>query len=825
MNQHLNQKRKREENTKKDKVTQIKRNLEIIGEMFQKEEIVNLFNGLCKFTYDELSKFYQNVANKEFLSLTYNEIKAKEPISLNTNALKYDPIQALTQQSNSLTQITSQHIDNIDQIIIKNTPAKIINYSLMNNNSDTTTNTNSNAVAPNDNNSAQVNDTHNTNNEQDNNNNNNSSNSNTNKETNVHLTDYFNTISLNLKSILHEDTLLLSVSQIQNIIHIYSKFIHISNKLSADEDNTLLSIIQNQSSLNNIYILFSYWLNTEYTLSAESKEFFRYEALLEKMLSLLSDEHFITRSNTTNTESASSFNTFISNIPCYNKTFIDYIISYHINYYTGNYTYIKTECTKYDITELIPYLDSFTTIYSNITNNEDKVLKGNKTEYKLKLLNCFINLTMNDSQQFNLKAITYLLNNITVISLDTDEFIKSTVVNALKEISTLTETIPENAKFDTNDSTLFIEKRLPLFLMLCSRTIDLIQNYPKMYIECNDNVRNYINKTYNKFFGRILHDFIDRSNAEKLIEECNEKSEIIVVLVIRTVYGNHKKFSIESKINDEKLFRNINKYYNAYGGVNGELTQGIMEMSTKIPLSDFYTEYNFVLNYVNKWGDSSDMKDNYNLIMKTLNDNNMFLWIFKEFDISDESGFVKNKLVYYVIYYYSHVVNKSGYDNIIVKFISYLNSLCLIGTSNDNSNSNSNSNEHTNTTTNDDAITTNDNTNVINEILSVSKQHLNIKEYLIFIEKQLDILDNNNTSQQQSPNYKQLIPLYINTLPLFLTSKQSNPHSHPISNDDYDSIITFIKKHKDTKETITSSLPNEIKIELRNRDLIFFGDL
>jgi hypothetical protein len=429
---------------------------------------------------------------------------------------------------------------------------------------------------------------------------------------------------------------------------------------------------------------------------------------------------------------------------------------------------------------------------------------------------------MNDSQQFNLKAITYLLNNITVISNDTDEYIKSTVVNALKEISTLTETIPENAKFDTNDSTLFIEKRLPLFLMLCSRTIDLIQNYPKMYIECNDNVRNYINKTYNKFFGRILHDFIDRSNAEKLIEECNEKSEIIVVLVIRTVYGNHKKFSIESKINDEKLFRNINKYYNAYGGVNGELTQGIVEMSTKIPLSDFYTEYNFVLNYINKWGDSNDMKDNYNMIMKTLNDNHMFLWVFKEFNISDENEFVKNKLVYYVIYYYSHVVNKSGYDNIIVKFISYLNSLCTV---------NDNSNEHI--TSNDNAIittttTSNDNSNnVINEILSVSKEHLNIKEYLIFIEKQLDILDNNNTSQQQSslPHHKQLISLYINTLPLFLTSKQSNPHSHSISNDDYDSIITFIKKHKDTKETITSSLPNEIKIELRNRDLIFFGDL
>ena len=806
MNQHLNQKRKREENTKKDKVTQIKRNLEVIGEMFQKEEIVNLFNGLCKFTYDELSKFYQNVANKEFLSLTYNEIKAKEPISLNTTALKYDPIQALTQQTNSLTQITSQHIDNIDQIIIKNTPAKIINYSLMNNSE------NNNATTQNDNNSissSQVNDSHT--NDHDNQDNNN-------KETNVHLNDYFNTISLNLKSILHEDTFLLSVSQIQNIIHIYSKFIHISNKLSADEDNTLLSIIQNQSSLHNIYVLFSYWLNTEYTLSAESKEFFRYEALLDKMLSLLSEEHFIT-----NTESASSFNNFIANVPCYNKTFIDYIISYHINYYNSNYSYIKSECNKYDITDLIPYLDSFTTIYSNITNNEDKVLKGNKTEYKLKLLNCFINLTMNDSQQFNLKAITYLLNNITVISLDTDEYIKSTVVNSLKEISTITETIPENAKFDTNDSTLFIEKRLPLFLMLCSRTLDLIQNYPKMYIECNDNVRNYINKTYNKFFGRILHDFIDRSNAEKLIEECNEKSEIIVVLVIRTVYGNHKKFSIESKINDEKLFRNINKYYNAYGGVNGELIQGIIEMSTKIPLSDFYTEYNFVLNYVNKWGDSVDMKDHYNTIMKTLNDNNMFLWIFKEYtnsnNMNEESELVKNKLVYYIVYYYSHVVNKSAYDNIIVKFLSYLNSLCVVNTPCDSSNSN----EHTNNNTNDDTnVVITDNSNVVHEILSVSKEHLTIKEYLIFIEKQLDVID---TSQQASPPSKHLIPLYINTLPLFLTHKQSNSHCHSISNDDYDSIISFIKKHKDTKEAITTSLPNEIKIELRNRDLIFFGDL
>ena len=66
----------------------------------------------------------------------------------------------------------------------------------------------------------------------------------------------------------------------------------------------------------------------------------------------------------------------------------------------------------------------------------------------------------------------------------------------------------------------------------------------------------------NPFIEKLLFG-IEQYSAEGLINECNEKSEDIVISVIKNIYGN-PNYKCEKNIEDEKLYRNIKLYYMKY---------------------------------------------------------------------------------------------------------------------------------------------------------------------------------------------------------------------------------------------------------------------
>ena len=91
----LNNKRQREDKdphqSRKEKIQKIFNNFTRMEQIFKKEEVRRLFESLGKFSYEEFSKFFQNIANHEFISLTFHQTKSKDPITIDPSLLKFDP--------------------------------------------------------------------------------------------------------------------------------------------------------------------------------------------------------------------------------------------------------------------------------------------------------------------------------------------------------------------------------------------------------------------------------------------------------------------------------------------------------------------------------------------------------------------------------------------------------------------------------------------------------------------------------------------------------------------------------------------------------------
>ena len=95
----LNSKRSREVEpfqSRMEKIQKIKNNFSRMDQIFKKEEVRRLFDSLGKFSFEEYSKFFQNVANHEFLSLNVHQAKAKEPITIEQSFINYDPTSFLS---------------------------------------------------------------------------------------------------------------------------------------------------------------------------------------------------------------------------------------------------------------------------------------------------------------------------------------------------------------------------------------------------------------------------------------------------------------------------------------------------------------------------------------------------------------------------------------------------------------------------------------------------------------------------------------------------------------------------------------------------------
>ena len=99
------------------------------------------------------------------------------------------------------------------------------------------------------------------------------------------------------------------------------------------------------------------------------------------------------------------------------------------------------------------------------------------------------------------------------------------------------------------------------------------------------------------------------------------------------------------------------------------LTKGVIEISNKIPLKDFFTTYNFVLNKIKQFEKEEENKHVVNDILEKINSNEMNTNILEEnyIPIFDK---ITNKILFYILYYYSKVKKDEYkyYKELMIKF-------------------------------------------------------------------------------------------------------------------------------------------------------------
>lgn len=85
----LKNKRKRT-NEKDDLINTIQENFKQLEDIFKTPDAKNIFDSIGTFSFEEYSKFLQNLSNKEYTSMSEHPKKNKEPISIDKSKLKFD---------------------------------------------------------------------------------------------------------------------------------------------------------------------------------------------------------------------------------------------------------------------------------------------------------------------------------------------------------------------------------------------------------------------------------------------------------------------------------------------------------------------------------------------------------------------------------------------------------------------------------------------------------------------------------------------------------------------------------------------------------------
>ena len=610
----LNQKRKRpkeDSSAKEELISKILSNFKPLEEIFKTEKAQNIFNSIGLFSFEEYSKFFQNLSNKEYTSMSEHPKKNREPISIDKSKLKLD----------YSSPHSNEHIINSANDILKTNlepkgiPKKI-KESL-------------NKVIPK-------------------------------TENAISLDIYLKAISENINNLINSRND-LSLIEFKQLIKIYSILIRAKDSiyLKKEPDQLFLELLEKKfltNSYANFFNLSSFWLYTEYLLCCENDNidineitrFKRYDEILRNITQILNK---LVNKNINIINYKSEFNNFISNVPLYNKAFIDLIINYHqLNLNTINDESIKNQ-RKITIVEILPYLENMKKIYINIINDKNLLDPKEKDEMKKNLLENFLLMTR-QKKFLSGKAVTFIFNDIYKISPFDEDIIKQYAYEGLDEIKKMTE-------IDENE----IDQRFFFYIFLCLKNKDNINKLPSVYEEVSQPIKDFMNK-YNKFINDILKG-IDQYTAEILVEKCGEKSEDIVINVIKNVYGN-PNYKCEKTIEDEKLYRNIKAYYMKYCP---NLTRGVIELANKIPINDFYTNYNFILNKIKQYENEQEkINEIFEQINSSENNKNSFGNNLR--DVYSYYDNINEKIIFYILYYYQNVKKNEfkSYKDLMVKF-------------------------------------------------------------------------------------------------------------------------------------------------------------
>ena len=602
----MNQKETNELLNKKRKRDEIIKNFFDLEEIFKTERAQNIFNSLGIFSLEEYSKFFQNLSNKEYKSMNEYHKKSKEPILIDKSKIKLD----YTSKINEI-QIT------IKDILKSNLQPKGISKKIKEN---------MNKIIP--------------------------------KENNINFDLYLNSVSENIKNLLNTRSE-LDINIFKKTIKIYSVLIRSYDKIQFEQDNIFYKLLQKylNKSISDFYMLSSFWLNNEYLLCSEKKEseinkYKRYDIILENIVGMVNN--LLENSPLSIINNVCDFDKFISNVPLYNKAFIIFVTKFQKIYLDNKSDSINESLKKdkkKDLYNEIPFLENIKYIHISIINQKNLVEIKDKEEMKKILLENYLLLTRH-KKYFNAKALEFIFNEVYNMGKFEQNIIKDFGNQGFDEIKNL------NGEEDKDK----IEQRFFFYLFLCKKDNSNIIKLPSVYKEVNQTIKDMMNPYIEKRFKELLKQN-EQYFAEKLINECSENSEEIVLLVIKNIYGN-PDYKCEKTIEDEKLYRNIKSFYMKYCP---NLTKGVIEISNKIPLKDFFTKYNFVLDKIKQY-ETDQKPELINEIFEQINSKELNKNILENNYENIEN--ITNKILFYILYYYQNVRNEEYkyYKNLMIKF-------------------------------------------------------------------------------------------------------------------------------------------------------------
>lgn len=602
----MNQKETNELLNKKRKRDEIIKNFFDLEEIFKTERAQNIFNSLGIFSLEEYSKFFQNLSNKEYKSMNEYHKKSKEPILIDKSKIKLD----YTSKINEI-QIT------IKDILKSNLQPKGISKKIKEN---------MNKIIP--------------------------------KENNINFDLYLNSVSENIKNLLNTRSE-LDINIFKKTIKIYSVLIRSYDKIQFEQDNIFYKLLQKylNKSISDFYMLSSFWLNNEYLLCSEKKEseinkYKRYDIILENIVGMVNN--LLENSPLSIINNVCDFDKFISNVPLYNKAFIIFVTKFQKIYLDNKSDSINESLKKdkkKDLYNEIPFLENIKYIHISIINQKNLVEIKDKEEMRKILLENYLLLTRH-KKYFNAKALEFIFNEVYNMGKFEQNIIKDFGNQGFDEIKNL------NGEEDKDK----IEQRFFFYLFLCKKDNSNIIKLPSVYKEVNQTIKDMMNPYIEKRFKELLKQN-EQYFAEKLINECSENSEEIVLLVIKNIYGN-PDYKCEKTIEDEKLYRNIKSFYMKYCP---NLTKGVIEISNKIPLKDFFTKYNFVLDKIKQY-ETDQKPELINEIFEQINSKELNKNILENNYENIEN--ITNKILFYILYYYQNVRNEEYkyYKNLMIKF-------------------------------------------------------------------------------------------------------------------------------------------------------------
>ena len=602
----MNQKETNELLNKKRKRDEIIKNFFDLEEIFKTERAQNIFNSLGIFSLEEYSKFFQNLSNKEYKSMNEYHKKSKEPILIDKSKIKLD----YTSKINEI-QIT------IKDILKSNLQPKGISKKIKEN---------MNKIIP--------------------------------KDNNINFDLYLNSVSENIKNLLNTRSE-LDINIFKKTIKIYSVLIRSYDKIQFEQDNIFYKLLQKylNKSISDFYMLSSFWLNNEYLLCSEKKEseinkYKRYDIILENIVGMVNN--LLENSPLSIINNVCDFDKFISNVPLYNKAFIIFVTKFQKIYLDNKSDSINESLKKdkkKDLYNEIPFLENIKHIHISITNQKNLVEIKDKEEMRKILLENYLLLTRH-KKYFNAKALEFIFNEVYNMGKFEQNIIKDFGNQGFDEIKNL------NGEEDKDK----IEQRFFFYLFLCKKDNSNIIKLPSVYKEVNQTIKDMMNPYIEKRFKELLKQN-EQYFAEKLINECSENSEEIVLLVIKNIYGN-PDYKCEKTIEDEKLYRNIKSFYMKYCP---NLTKGVIEISNKIPLKDFFTKYNFVLDKIKQY-ETDQKPELINEIFEQINSKELNKNILENNYENIEN--ITNKILFYILYYYQNVRNEEYkyYKNLMIKF-------------------------------------------------------------------------------------------------------------------------------------------------------------